>query len=403
MANRTSPGVPVHQLPNASHPISGVQTSICGFVGYTVSGTDNEAQLIFSFADYTRLYGGLASNCELSYAVQQFFMNGGTQAYVVRTPGAAGNELPGTAQLVGDAALGTGIYALENVPLLNLLCIPDATRAMAGDANALDSSVALDPNAVFAAGLSFCDSKGAFLLLDCPPPVNNVAAAVQWKTSGLTVSGPNGAAFFPRLQMPDPLNNNRLRTFAPCGVVAGVYARLDATSGVAKSPAGTEATLTGVQQLACEITAAEEAALDPLAVNCFRVFPASGPVLWGARTLVGADAESSEWKYVPVRRLALFLEASLMEGTQWTVFEPNGEPLWAAIRLNVGAFLQELFTQCFFQGQTPAQAYFVKCDSETTTAADIANGVVNIEVGFAPQEPAEFVVIEIQQKAGQGS
>jgi len=124
-------------------------------------------------------------------------------------------------------------------------------------------------------------------------------------------------------------------------------------------------------------------------------------VVWGARTLDGADVLASEWKYVSVRRLALNIEESLFRGTQWVVFEPNDEPTWAQIRLNLGAFMQNLFRQGAFQGQSPRDAYFVKCDKETTTQDDINRGVVNVVVGFAPLKPAEFVVIKIQQIAGQ--
>jgi len=150
-----------------------------------------------------------------------------------------------------------------------------------------------------------------------------------------------------------------------------------------------------------QLTDAENGQLNPLGLNCFRTFPIYGPVLWGARTLVGADAMANQWKYTPVRRMALFLETSLYQGTQWVVFQPNDERLWAAIRLNIGAFMQTYFLKGAFQGQTPDEAYLVKCDSETTTQADIDNGVVNILVGFAPLKPAEFVVIQIQQLAGQ--
>jgi phage tail sheath protein FI len=167
-----------------------------------------------------------------------------------------------------------------------------------------------------------------------------------------------------------------------------------------KAPAGTQATLNGVQSLVYKMTDAENGELNPLGVNCFRTFPIYGSILWGARTLVGADADANQWKYVPVRRTALFLEQSLYQGTQWVVFEPNDEPLWASIRLNVGSFMQNLFLQGAFQGSTPAAAYFVKCDSETTTQTDIDLGIVNILVGFAPLKPAEFVVIQIQQMAG---
>jgi phage tail sheath protein FI len=183
--------------------------------------------------------------------------------------------------------------------------------------------------------------------------------------------------------------------------VAGIYARTDAARGVWKAPAGTEARLTGVQKLDVPLTDPENGALNLLGINCLRTFPVYGPVVWGDRTLEGADALASEWKYVPVRRFALFLEESLYRGTKWVVFEPNDEPLWAQIRLNVGAFMQNLFRQGAFQGQTPREAYFVKCDKETTTQTDINLGIVNILVGFAPLKPAEFVIIKIQQIAGQ--
>jgi len=316
------------------------------------------------------------------------------------TAGSDGSGLPQTGDLIGDQGMFTGIYALEKVDLFNLLCIPEATRAAPGNPSALDITV--DPNAIYSAAIALCDSRRAFLLLDAPPNVNTVSGAVDWKTSGLTVSDANGAAFFPRLRLPDPLNNYQLRTFAPCGVVAGLYARIDGTRGVWKAPAGIEATLSGVQSLVYKMTDAENGVLNPLGLNCFRTFPVYGSVLWGARTLVGADADASQWKYVPVRRIALFLEESLYRGTQWVVFEPNDEPLWAAIRLNIGSFMQNLFRQGAFQGQTPADAYFVKCDSDTTTQADIDLGIVNILVGFAPLKPAEFVIIQIQQMAGQG-
>ena len=153
--------------------------------------------------------------------------------------------------------------------------------------------------------------------------------------------------------------------------------------------------------LAVALDDLENGGLNPLGINVLRNFPVFGNISWGARTLDGADQQASEWKYIPVRRTALYIEESLYEGLKWVVFEPNDEPLWAQIRMNVGAFMSTLFRQGAFQGNTPAQAYFVKCDSETTTQNDIDNGVVNILVGFAPLIPAEFVVIQIQQLAGQ--
>jgi len=309
--------------------------------------------------------------------------------------------LPGADQLIGDPLAQSGIYALSKVAF-NLLCIPDAVRASAGNPSVLDTNnTFLNPVAVYSAAIALCVQNRAMLLIDSPPTVTTVAAAVDWKSSTIGVFNANGAAFWPRLRLADALNNSQLRTFAPSGLVAGVYANTDTTRGVWKAPAGIGAVLNGVQNMTYQMSDAENGVLNPLGLNCFRTFPVYGPVLWGARTLLGADADANQWKYVPIRRVALFIESSLYQGTQWVVFEPNDEPLWSAIRLNVGSFMQNLFMEGYFQGQTPAQAYFVKCDSETTTQTDIDNGVVNIVVGFAPLYPAEFVVIQIQQMTGQ--
>src|SRR5439155_14319525 len=220
----------------------------------------------------------------------------------------------------------------------------------------------------------------------------------------LTLTGDaarNAALYFPRVEEADPLSRGQIDTFVPCGVIAGVMARTDVQRGVWKAPAGIDASLNGISGLEVNLTNAENGQLNPLGINCLRTFPVFGRVVWGSRTARGADQLADDYKYVPVRRMALFLEESLFRGTQWVVFEPNDEPLWAQIRLNIGAFMQQLFRQGAFQGATPREAYFVKCDRTTTTQADINLGVVNILVGFAPLKPAEFVVIKIRQMAGQ--
>jgi Bacteriophage tail sheath protein len=211
----------------------------------------------------------------------------------------------------------------------------------------------------------------------------------------------NAAFYYPWVQAIDPLQKNGTGLFPPSGFVAGIYSRTDASRGVWKAPAGSDASLSGAVGLNVVLTDDQNGVLNPQAVNCIRTFPVYGIVLWGARTLRGNDQIGSEWKYVPVRRLALYIEGSLYLGTQWVVFEPNDEPLWAQIRLNVGAFMRDLFRKGAFQGSSPREAYFVKCDSETTTQNDINLGIVNILVGFAPLKPAEFVIIQIQQMAGQ--
>jgi uncharacterized protein len=317
------------------------------------------------------------------------------------TAATAPSGLPWSADLIGDPLGFTGIYALSKVPIFNLLSIPEAQRALPSNSSANDPNI--DPVEIYSAAIALCYQARAMLLIDPPPNVTTVSGAVDWKSNTIGVVNANGAAFWPRLRLADALKPGQLRTFAPSGVVAGVYAASDTTRGVWKAPAGIGAVLNGVQNMTYQMSDIENGMLNPLGLNCFRTKAIYGPVLWGARTLVGADAAPNQWKYVPVRRTALFLESSLYQGTQWAVFQPNDERLWSAIRLNISAFMQTYFLKGAFQGQTPNQAYFVKCDSETTTPTDIDNGVVNILVGFAPLMPAEFVVIQIEQLAGQSS
>jgi len=301
----------------------------------------------------------------------------------------------------------TGMYALENTALFNLLVIPPYVGT---DLDSYGNPQDVDP-AVIADAATYCWNRKAFLLIDPPS---------DWRQPGVTASdiqqkvvdgfssvfqtgndnSKNAAVFFPRL-----VETNRAtgqtEMFAPSGAIAGIFAATDTQRGVWKAPAGVSTALTNVPDLEVRLTDNDNGQLNPLGVNCLRVKPSYGPVVWGSRTLQGADAQASQWKYIPVRRMALFLELSLYQGTQWVVFEPNDEPLWAQIRMNINAFMQNLFQQGAFQGTKPSNAYFVKCDSETTTQTDINNGIVNIIVGFAPLLPAEFVVITLQQMAGQ--
>jgi uncharacterized protein len=306
--------------------------------------------------------------------------------------------IDGSAVGASEIATGTnlqsdkkGLYALEKADLFNLLCIPP-----------FDATTDVD-NATWSAAVAYVQERRAVVLVD--PPFNSsgwhgVSDVTASAITGVAGRSENAALFFPRIKFPNALRQNRPEDFAPCGAVAGVIARTDAARGVWKSAAGIEATLNGALGLNVNLTDPENGVINPLGVNALRNFANTGPVVWGSRTLKGADSLANEWKYLAVRRMALFLEESLYRGTQWVVFEPNDEPLWAQIRLNVGAFMQELFRQGAFQGKSPREAYFVKCDSETTTQANIDTGVVNIVVGFAPLKPAEFVVLRIQQMAG---
>ena len=282
-----------------------------------------------------------------------------------------------------------GLYALKKADLFNILCIPPYLQS--GD---------VDNASLVGTAAAYCEQRRAMLLVDPPTTWNDKDKAKSDVTNIGTLSK-NAALFFPRLKQPNPLRDNQVEDFVPCGAIAGIFARTDTARGVWKAPAGLDATLVGVPQLSVSLTDAENGELNPLGINCLRVMPAAGRVVWGSRTLQGDDRLASEWKYIPVRRTALYIEESLYRGTQWVVFEPNDEPLWAQIRLNIGAFMHSLFRQGAFQGQTPKDAYFVKCDKETTTQDDINKGIVNIVVGFAPLKPAEFVIIKIQQMAGQ--
>jgi phage tail sheath protein FI len=289
----------------------------------------------------------------------------------------------------GKEADKKGLYALENADLFNLLCLPPYLAS--GD---------VDASLVTAAG-AYCEKRRAMLIVDPPTSWTDKDQAKAGINVGVGTDSKNAAIFFPRLCQPNPMHDYQIEEFAPSGAVAGVFARTDAQRGVWKAPAGLEAVLVGVPQLSVLLTDQENGELNPLAVNCLRFMPPGLRVVWGARTLKGDDRLASEWKYIPVRRTALYIEESLYRGLKWVVFEPNDEPLWAQIRLNVGAFMQNLFRQGAFQGASPREAYFVKCDKETTTQNDINLGIVNIVVGFAPLKPAEFVIIKLQQMAGQ--
>jgi hypothetical protein len=533
----TYPGVYIEEVPSGVRTIVGVATSITAFIGRAARGPVDDPVTITNFGDFEREFGGLGIPYPMSYAVRDFFVNGGAQAIVVRlfkpdggsgsaeidandldlvaaNPGTWGNTLraridhdvPTPANpddphplpfvqkagltsddlfnlTVRDTATGltetflnltvkgsarqvkrllaaessfvrvkgdlpaarpakdeaitpenadavwtdddlsspvstpgsdggpldpeayegrrsdkTGLFALEKADLFNLLCIAPNTRGGEG---------ADVPAAVWSTALSYCVERRAVLIVD--PPAAWVRPADPLKdTTGLDSLGltgeaaRNAALYFPRIKQADPVwDPGQLDTFVPSGTVAGVMARTDATRGVWKAPAGTDAALRGTLELSVPLTDPEHGLLNPRGINCLRSFPVFGRVVWGARTLRGADQLADEYKYLPVRRLALFIEESLFRGTQWVVFEPNDEPLWAQIRLNIGAFMQNLFRQGAFQGSSPRDAYFVKVDSETTTQNDINLGIVNIVVGFAPLKPAEFVVIKIQQIAGQ--
>ncbi len=526
MSAFTYPGVYIEEIPSAVHTITGVATSIAAFVGWAAEGPTSQATLVQSWSDFENRFGGLDSRSLLGYSVNQFFGNGGTQAYIVRlvanaavvaaiaadteavaasgavSASGGGNAFVITAvdegqwantygvrivqnpadstrfsvlvvntvnsvervvetftnlsmnsadlqsryvqSVINDPRTGSQVIQISSVnatpgtqPTPNPAPGPPAPYALDGTTSGVDGSV-LNPGAAdFHVALNadnsgtggvhlldsvpifnllcvpgetdattighlqdYCHTERAFCIVDCNQ--SDTFNSLQLGPGNVTgVNAINSAFYFPWINAPDPLQQGRIRSFPPCGFVAGLYAATDATRGVWKAPAGIDASLTGASGLTTVLTDAQNGTLNVQAINCLRFFPVYNNVIWGARTLRGNDEVGSEWKYVPIRRLALFLESSLYNGTQWVVFEPNDETLWSQIRLNVGAFMQGLFLKGAFQGTTPQQAYFVKCDAENNPQASIDQGIVNILVGFAPLFPAEFVVIQIQQMAGQ--
>ena len=384
------PGVHVEEMPAGLKAITGVPTAIALFAGWSARGALDEAIHVRSFTEFEREFGGLDPRSLLGYSVKHFFDNGGSDAWVVRIAGAAtqaGND--GTVLTPADddfhaallARFGVGSVT-DRIDLFNLVCVPGLVHAP-----------------TLARLQAECRRRRAFLIIDADPQAT-VASMVSAGTRGLAgEDGTFSAIYFPWLRAVDPAQGGRVRDFPPCGFVAGVMARTDGSRGAWKAPAGSEASLAGALALSVPISDPQNGQLNPLGVNCLRTLPERGTVVWGARTLHGQDDRASEWKYIPVRRTALFIEESLHRGTRWMVFEPNDERLWAQVRSNVGTFMHDLWRQGVLQGSRPREACFVKCDRETMTQDDIDNGIVNILVGFAPLKPTEFLVLRIQQHA----
>ena len=364
----------IEEVPARLKAIEGVSTSTTAFIGVAASGPLNQPTKITSFSEYENSFGGQAESSEMSYGIRQFFANGGSEAWVVRVP-------DGQVQIsANDLELFSGVKEP-----INLLCLPGI----------------IHPPSLFAAA-GYCESHRIFLIADTqkgasPSEIETAVANSQMPKTEF------GAAYYPWIKISDPLNANQPRLSAPSGGIAGMYARMDLNRGVWKASAGREASLKETTGLDHALTESEMTRLNSIGVSCLRSLPEVGVVVWGARTLAGGNQTGSEWKYVNIRRLAIFLEHSIDQGTQWAVFEPNDEQLWARIRASVDSFLLGMFRAGAFQGVTQEQAYYVHCGRETTTQNDIDQGVVNIIVGFAPLKPAEFVIIKILQLAGQST
>lgn len=312
------------------------------------------------------------------------------------------------ATIIDPSAFGA-VFAtnapLDKVPIFNLMALPGMTEF-----------------ATLAEALAYCERKRAFFIMD--PPSNAVADELAesllpatlapaepidqlWNDGDTFPISPNGALYFPYLNITDPVTNQPANA-PPSGFVAGVFAATDSSRGVWKSPAGLAATIRGASGVVPwgVLTDPQQGVLNVLGIDCIRSFPGTGTVVFGARTLVGQTSPIQnplfdQWGYVAVRRMALFIEDSLYQSLGWAVFEPNAQPLWQALTQEVQAFMLGLFRQGAFAGSSASTSFLVQCDATTTTQADINQGIVNILVGFAPLKPAEFVIVQIQQLAGQ--
>lgn len=305
---------------------------------------------------------------------------------------------------------GTGLHALDKVTDVNLIAIPGRGNIATINAGMgycknqrplQDCFYIADVGSISNAESARLDGAQPddVIRVSGSPSAKEFAVAGQGGTPPDKAAGDYGAIYYPWVLAADPLGSgsNPRILLPPSGFLAGIYARTDNSRGVFKAPAGTEAGVSGALAVATAVSDTEQDQLNPIMVNVIRTVPGSGIVVWGART-IGSDAE---WRYIPVRRMAIFLRTSIYYGIQWAVFEPNDEPLWASLRLNIRSFMLTQFRAGAFQGSKPDDAFFVKCDSTTTTQQDIDNGVVNILVGFAPLKPAEFVVLKLSQKVNQ--
>lgn len=295
--------------------------------------------------------------------------------------------------LDADQTGGDGA-ALQDLDYIACLSALDAI-----DDVSLIAAPGLGSPAIVSAALAYCANRplsDCFFLADLPEDKAPVEQAKLYMAA-LTPKNSYGALYTPWIRTLDPRSRSgETVLIPPSGFMAGLYARTDSRRGVWKAPAGTAAALANALGLQSAYTDLEQGNLNPRNINCIRSFGGSGTVPWGARTI----SSDPEYGYVPVRRTAIMIRVSIYAGLQWAVFEPNDEELWSQIRLNINSFMMTLYRRGAFQGATPSQAFFVKCDSETTSQDDIDRGVVNVSVGFAPLKPAEFIVVQISQMAG---
>jgi phage tail sheath protein FI len=356
------------------------------FEGLTFGGGDNNVETLVNTkskliqVQVARKTGKLAERrpAEGNYALQ----GGEVKALAVSGP-----------QFEGDAARREGLGSLEAIDDVTMVCVPDLMSAYQRGDIKLEAVQGVQKTL-----LDHCERmKYRFAILDAPPGMKPQQIR-DWKQDQAKYDSKFGALYYPWISVPNPFRSNEANMLVPpCGHIAGIYARTDSERGVHKAPANE--TISGAVGLEFNMTKGEQDGLNPIGINCIRAFPGRGIRVWGARTLSSDPA----WRYINVRRLFNFVEASIERGTQWVVFEPNDADLWARVRRDVSAFLRQVWRSGALFGATPEQAFYVKCDEELNPPEVRDVGQLIIEVGLAPVKPAEFVIFRISQWAGPSS
>ncbi|HEX5858049.1 MAG TPA: phage tail sheath C-terminal domain-containing protein [Microbacterium sp.] len=359
---RERPGVPIEEIPSAPRPIEGVGTAIAAFIGVAEEGPFSPS-FVRSPDEFARRWPGDAA---LAQAVRGYFDNGGSRAWIAPV------------ERLEPSIAGAAVEAMDrDVTLVAITADPAA------------------PPEVIAAAARAMSNRRALLLTEGPwaDAQSAIAAMTADPAGAVGAEGPNIAVYWPRVRR--ARGDGGVQDISPLGPVAGMIARIDATRGVSRAPSGSDARLAGVIDPAARVSTEEAGMLNGMGVNVIRSFQGRGTAVWGART----QSTDSEWKYVPVRRTALYLEESLERGLSWVVFEPNAEPLWGAVRRLVTDFLLGLYREGALLGTKPEQAFFVRCDRTTMTQDDIDGGRLVCVVGVSLVRPAEFVILRVVVQA----
>jgi uncharacterized protein len=405
MPTYQTPGVYVEEIESGSKPIEAGATNIVGFLGIAEKGPVNEAVLVTNWTQYTKLFGGMHTGGWLGHGVYQFFQNGGTKCYinnlaVLPEKKADAKKKPAEGDAAADkkdadvteklpveiknpdniakliigsddgAGKKTGLFLFDTVQDIAIVAAPGVTDPAAQDAI-----------------LSHCEkNRFRFAVLDSPEKLEKGIDTMPKPRDSIM-----GAYYFPWISMYDMVADQNVYA-PPSGGICGIYSRVDGTRGVHKAPAN-EIFRTAVG-LKYNLTDAEQELLNPKGINCIRDFPGRGIRVWGARTI----SSNPEWRYINVRRLFCMVEQALQNGTNWVVFEPNTRDLWKKITRNITAFLLNIWRSGALFGDTPEEAFYVRCDDELNPPESIDAGYVVIELGLAPAKPAEFVVFRVSQK-----